>query len=63
MFNLHILIVMLHLTHVYLFVMVPHGKESTKVRITQKIGKKYQKMNISPNERHTQTHESLIETF
>ena len=47
--------------------MRPHGKESTKVQITQKIGKKEEtlteKMKRSPDERHTQTHRSLTEVF
>ena len=44
-----------------------HGKKSTEIRITQKIGKEwgnsYWKMKRSPDERHTQTQVSLIETF
>ena len=43
------------------------GKESPKVRITQKIGKErgdsYQKIKSFPDERHMQSHGSLIKTF
>ena len=46
---------------------LPHGKESTEVRLTQKIGKKEgtltEKMKRSPDKRHTQTHGSLIGTI
>ena len=45
----------------------PHEKESTKVRITQKMVKEkensYKKMKRSPEKRHTQTHRNLIEIF
>ena len=45
----------------------PHGKESTKVWITQKIGKErgksYQKMKRFSEERHTEMHGSIIEIF
>ena len=45
----------------------PHGKESTKIWITQKIGKErensYLKIKRSPDERHTQTHGSIIKMF
>ena len=47
--------------------MIQHGKESTEVQTTQKTGKErgnsYWKMKRSPDERHTQTYESLIEKF
>ena len=45
----------------------PHGKGSTKVQITQKMRKErensYRKMKRSLEERHTQTHKSLIAIF
>ena len=49
------------------FLKTEHGNESTEILITQEIGKEkgisYQKMKRSPDERHIQTHGSLMETF
>ena len=54
-----------HCQQIYL--MIPHGKKSTKIRITRKIGKEmensYRKMKISPDKRHTHKHTETCYNF